>query len=604
MEDNINPQLALAARKIKVDMYPQDAVASFLTAPAVGYFVWVFFDFTKNQNFIYAVIATLLVVAGLGPFYKQALTRVLHRALSSLQSGRPDPALLADAKRRSVTYPFWISLSPLVKWNILGSFGVILPFYLSGRMTAGVLLDAMFILFLGSLISLPTYYLMSENAMQPFRDIPEIATANGRLPAVADLNLGFKLSSVLFLLIFSCMAFIGEVFYLMHKFHISITQAAPGVIILMSAILIETIIRTRYLKVIMIIPFERIAHQMMQLATSDADLTRSIAYVLNDEIGKTAAGFNAVMQRIEHIVNNIQATTSQLNMEADNLTEDAGTLTANAATMADQSLSVVNAAEEMSANMHLISTAMVKSSETITIVASGASQMTQTVNEITRNTENARTISANATAETRQAAEQMSRLQKNAQETGSIIETINEIADQTSLLALNATIEAARAGDYGKGFAVVADEIKQLSNQTALAIDDIRQKLEMISAATTASAKTINTISTIIASLDDIVSGIATALEEQSITIGDMANNIHETGRKAADISQSVTQASGVAEMVTKDMTQLNQSVDKTKTTGVAVKQSADTLQSISSALQSLVKSVTVASATEGRPRS
>lgn len=81
-------------------------------------------------------------------------------------------------------------------------------------------------------------------------------------------------------------------------------------------------------------------------------------------------------------------------------------------------------------------------------------------------------------------SESILKLSEQSQAIGKIIDTVNELAEQSHLLAVNAAIEAAKAGDQGKGFGVVAGEVRSLAEQSKQATVQVRAILSEIQNAT------------------------------------------------------------------------------------------------------------------------
>jgi methyl-accepting chemotaxis protein len=224
------------------------------------------------------------------------------------------------------------------------------------------------------------------------------------------------------------------------------------------------------------------------------------------------------------------------------------------ATAADEleslSRSMAGAAEETSAQTKEVNRLGEDVSHSVHSVSVGSEQMGLSITEISKNATQAATTASEAVQLAETAQGTVDKLTLASEEIGKVVDVIQGIATQTNLLALNATIEAARAGEAGKGFAVVAGEVKELSQASAHATEDIRKRIGAIRSEMAQAGSVIAAVSEIIRKISDYSHSIAGAVEEQTATTSEIARAIASAAGGVADISNAiagVTQAASLS---------------------------------------------------------
>lgn len=155
----------------------------------------------------------------------------------------------------------------------------------------------------------------------------------------------------------------------------------------------------------------------------------------------------------------------------------------------------------------------------------------------------------------------LSELEEKAKAIGGIVDTINQLADQTNMLALNAAIEAARAGDQGRGFAVVADEVRELAKKTTDATQGIEDVVKQIFASSSASVESMNQVSEKGHRIAEQIEGVVEIMHEcsgyttdASASMDQVRNTVDNHTQTNKSITQNISRVHGTIGEIEKDL--------------------------------------------------
>jgi methyl-accepting chemotaxis protein len=336
-------------------------------------------------------------------------------------------------------------------------------------------------------------------------------------------------------------------------------------------------------------PILKIVSGLEDIAQGEGDLTRKLDIKGKNEIGELAKWFNLFIGKLRAVIADVKESATSLDSSSNGLFLLSNQMSEAADGMTEKFGGVAGETTAMSDNLSTIAATMEETSTNVSFVVSAIEQMKISVEEISVNSNKAREITIDAVEKADRTSEGISDLGKTAKEIGSVIETITDISEQTSLLALNATIEAARAGEAGKGFAVVAAEIKELARQTAEAAFEIKEKITSNQESTHRSVDQVKGITQIVNNINQITSTIAAAVGEQTTTTQKISDNVSQMSQGIQDVNEHVAQSSVSATQISEDINHVNQNAGDLSTTSSNVRNSAEKLSDLSAELQKLV---------------
>ncbi|MBS7456090.1 methyl-accepting chemotaxis protein [Coralloluteibacterium stylophorae] len=292
---------------------------------------------------------------------------------------------------------------------------------------------------------------------------------------------------------------------------------------------------------------QQLLDEIIPIAEGDLTINPTVS---EEYTGAIADSISYTVDELRTLVGTINETSVQVSAAAQETQATAMHLAEAAEHQAQQISSSSAKISEIALSIDEVSKNSAESADvaqrSVQIAAKGADVVRQTIHGMD-----------NIRDQIQETSKRIKRLGESSQEIGSIVELINDIAEQTNILALNAAIQAASAGEAGRGFAVVADEVQRLAERSSNATRRIETLVQTIQ------SDTNEAVSSMEQTTSEVVAGARLA-EDAGLALGEIEKVSTDLSDLIQNISSAARQQSAAATNITATMNSIQEITSQT----------------------------------------